>query len=502
MVRTIAQDVVGSLQDKAAELKIESLNTLVEAAPSSNPSHAHILDKINAGILRLTLIIGPARVGTTATERLVYTRLGFDGNYNQPGLLGRKPEFVKDEDRENYYWDRLLQKVKKLEEAGYATGRDFKNDPLTIVVKETCNIVLPNTETTLWTETKPDVIALVRSPFLQLESRLGCILLRIEDAALAKLGVDATQIDPRSFEIGGERLIKEGTDFTHIDFSDSAVLPQWVQHQKHMKRTRDYSSLDRGFVRLCTLHPIFEDPKAQHIIWGQYMEEHPDIVNQEMIDAHVGTLLEDFQFLPWGLALALFEWDISWTPFDKMFQACSDQDRVKIVTDFSDVQFDAGQGLLEAAREHLQCTPSQAGTYDFDLCSDGEGWDQWYLKSCDWDCMKATEDILPQTRGPVPPSAFPPEVAAIIPAACEKYMRVRSHPSLVGKSSHQEDSKDRFSAALSHCDPTFAYIRCGQGGDAKDETSANIKSALRSAHPALETYFDALDAAVSKLKLI
>lgn len=272
-------------------------------------------------------------------------------------------------------WQRVLDKVRRLTAAALATGRDLDTEPITLLIKETANIVLPGREHYLYRELGCQTISVVRSPLLQLESRIGCILLRIEDAALQGLGFHPDKIDPRTFTVAGEPLIRPNADLTHLDFGPFAAQSLWVQHQKHMKRTRDYSSLGKGFVRFCNYHPLFEDPVAQKIIWGCYAREHPDQVDQALIDEFVGTTLDRMECLPAPLAQALFEWDISWTPFRLLFNECPDS---VIVSDFADTQTDGGKALLAATRRAVDHTTSLANTYDFDLCSDGENWDQWY----------------------------------------------------------------------------------------------------------------------------
>ena len=45
--------------------------------------------------------------------------------------------------------------------------------------------------------------------------------------------------------------------------STTKTKTPWEQHFTHMKKTRDYTSLDEGFVRFAALHPLFEEAATQ-----------------------------------------------------------------------------------------------------------------------------------------------------------------------------------------------------------------------------------------------
>jgi hypothetical protein len=64
----------------------------------------------------------------------MFEALGFDGNFNQPGLLARDNHGAS---RIEHVWDRILAKVKVLERT-----RPFDvKSPITMLIKETLNTV-------------------------------------------------------------------------------------------------------------------------------------------------------------------------------------------------------------------------------------------------------------------------------------------------------------------------------------------------------------------------
>jgi hypothetical protein len=82
------------------------------AAESGVPAaFAAVEARVLAGTLRCFLIGGVARGGTTASEKVLYESLGFDGNFNQPGLLARDKEALQGVDRLTIIWNRILAKV-------------------------------------------------------------------------------------------------------------------------------------------------------------------------------------------------------------------------------------------------------------------------------------------------------------------------------------------------------------------------------------------------------
>jgi len=151
--------------------------------------------------------------------------------------------------------------VLSLEETSAKVNRNLATSPLTLVIKETSNVVLPCSEMKLWLSVCSSIMLVYRNPVLQMESRICCILNRISAGATADLGVPP-DLDPRTFTIAGLPLIVPGTDFSHIDAANTS-LSLWEQHYKHMKKNRDYTSLDKGYIRFCVMHPLFEEPEVQ-----------------------------------------------------------------------------------------------------------------------------------------------------------------------------------------------------------------------------------------------
>jgi hypothetical protein len=337
--------------------------------------------------------------------------LGFDGNYNQPGLLGRR-DVQAPRGRVLKIWTRVLAKVEHLERQAAAAGRDIFKEPVTMVLKETLNCVMPGLETALLQHLRSPTVVVTRNPWFQLASRIGCILLRIEDGAMAPFGIDVT-LDPRTFTIGGLPLVNPTADFSHLQLDGPAAdTPLWIQHERHMKKTQDWSSLGEGFIRLCCYHPHNEDPDCQLEIWRTFVGEIAGL-DEKMISENLGRKLEAFDELPMPLARAFFDWDLSWTPFNCYVSSLEKHgDAPLAVVDFADLQNASNVVLKDMMKmAPLTTTAAKIGKYDFDMCSDGDNWDQWFLKSCDWDVLAANAgektELRPTTRKVPLPSVFP-----------------------------------------------------------------------------------------------
>ena len=152
----------------------------------------------------------PRAGGTTALERFLYERLPFDAQVNEPSLLGPPTG----EGRAEATFRRVLAAA---------------DEGATILVKEVTNKVLP-AMTQLWARVARWCVVVVRSPALQLESRLKCMVDRADSGALAAFGVDA---DARadSVEIHGARVL-EG----------DANGASWRVAWRAAKRDRDLSA--------------------------------------------------------------------------------------------------------------------------------------------------------------------------------------------------------------------------------------------------------------------
>jgi hypothetical protein len=235
----------------------------------------------------------------------MFETFSFDANVNQPGLLARDEEGTRE--RVEATWGTVLGKYREV------VDHKQPHKTIRIIVKETSNVVLPNSELELWQKVCQCILLVYRNPVLQVESRIGCILNRISASATSSLGVPPS-LDPRNFAITGSPLIDPSTNFDHVDPESSESL--WEQHYGWMKKNRDYTSLSTGFVKFATLHPLFEEPKVQREGLELYRERHPDCgVTDADIDRCVGSKLEDIAGLPDFFHKAFCEWRFGWTEF-------------------------------------------------------------------------------------------------------------------------------------------------------------------------------------------
>eukprot|EP00041_Stephanoeca_diplocostata_P016847 m.334184 g.334184 ORF g.334184 m.334184 type:complete len:315 (+) comp20505_c0_seq37:570-1514(+) len=254
-----------------------NLSQAVQQAPDSFKA---LLTRQKAGSLKLTLIIGPARGGTTAIERFIFEEGHFHGNCNQPGLLARDLSGTRS--RIECIWNKILAKVESLEEA----IPDTHAEPVSLLVKETANVIVPGDELNLYLAFQPTVIVVIRHPKMQLRSRIECCLDRISQGSLKQFGITDDEINPVTFLVHGQPLCDHHADFSHVQW-DSGVSP-WLQHRAHMKRSKDYSSLGIGFRRLLSLHPLFEEAAVQRSIWTRHLNTMGES------GSHLGYLVDTF----------------------------------------------------------------------------------------------------------------------------------------------------------------------------------------------------------------
>ena len=396
--------------------------------------------------MRLTFINGLPRGGTTAFERFVYEGLeqGFDVNVNQPGLLVRVPG-GETRERQSTMWGNVLTKVLEAEEEAKAEGRNIFTFPINVVVKETSNVVMPNqTELMRWQRLAHTVLLVVRNPVLQIESRILCIGDRILSGAMkGDLGI-GKDLDPRTFTVHGKPLVKPGTDFSHVDFDDTSKGTAWEQHYSWMKNTRNFSSLDQGYVNFCGLHPLFEEVAVQRNIWGTYAKQFPTAVpgGVEGAAAEIkrweGMRLENFDRLPDWIQNAMYLWRFGWLCFTAQMEQLKGCHNVRIV-DFTEAQsapehlkgsleqliFD-GQDAYERPAKKAKVGEDGAAKKAFDV-GDGQSaeWDAWFHGPCFTQHKKQTHALKPPTKRPAALDGFPSFLLEQMPHFMQQYLDAR-----------------------------------------------------------------------------
>lgn len=107
-------------------------------APTLSSSYSVITELIRTQKLALSFVFGPPRGGTTAAERWLFESFAFDANVNQPGLLAR--DETGSRERVEATWNTVLRKYMEVFDPK-AAGKTIR-----IIVKETSNVVLPNSE--------------------------------------------------------------------------------------------------------------------------------------------------------------------------------------------------------------------------------------------------------------------------------------------------------------------------------------------------------------------
>ena len=137
-----------------------------------------LLALVDRKVLSITFVLGLARGGTTAFEKLLHEQLAFDANVNEPSLAANGTELVVREraaSREEVTFARVLAVVRDLLAAADAASRDLAARPLRVVVKEVTNQLLPPI-VPRYARLADCVVVVVRNPALQLESRVRSTL--------------------------------------------------------------------------------------------------------------------------------------------------------------------------------------------------------------------------------------------------------------------------------------------------------------------------------------
>jgi hypothetical protein len=201
-----------------------------------------------------------------------------------------------------------------------------------------------------------------------------------------------------------------------------------------MKQNRNYTSLDAGYIRYCVLHPLFEEPEVQRECLNLWVRKHPEAgVTSEQVEACIGTRLEDFDTLPQFFHQAFFEWRFGWIEFMAQIESCEGYDNVTLL-DMSDLQssspwyFEQLERLIvhSSAEDIALAAAVSEESAAFDVSSQGEDWDKWFLSSCNWDQMSKTADIRPPNKSCLEINKFPQCLIDIFPQAMSDFVTVRS----------------------------------------------------------------------------
>ena len=162
------------------------------AAPEVSAYDA-LLSLVDRKQLSITFVLGLARGGTTAFEKLLHEQLEFDANVNEPSLAANGTDLEVREraaSREEVTFARVLDVVRALLAAAAAASRDLAAAPLRVIVKEVTNQLLPPI-VPRYARLADCVVVVVRNPALQFESRVRSILDRVGSGALASIGLRA-----------------------------------------------------------------------------------------------------------------------------------------------------------------------------------------------------------------------------------------------------------------------------------------------------------------------
>lgn len=124
----------------------------------------------------------------------------FHGNFNQPGLLSRDLGGARN--RIETIWNKILAKVEALE----AMISDVHAEPVSLLVKETANAIIPGEELDLYLAFEPKVVIVIRHPKMQLRSRIECCLDRISQGSLKQFGITDDCINPGVYPKGENSL--------------------------------------------------------------------------------------------------------------------------------------------------------------------------------------------------------------------------------------------------------------------------------------------------------
>lgn len=417
-----------------------------------SPSFRKLESLVAAGELSLTFVLGLARGGTTAFEKHIFRQLSFDANVNEPSLLGRPPAEAASEappawsSREEATFAQVLDTVLPLDAAARRQGRDLVRAPVRVIVKEVTNKVLPDM-VPLWCRLAHTVLVVVRNPSLQVESRLKSIVDRIGSGALAQWGVtgDLPLGDHGELLVHGEHLILPRPPNAEDGGAAAPGATTFDEVWARMCKTRDFSRLGPGLVRVSALHPFCEWRECQAAMWETSACVQQDPGAASLVPAALGTELHDFAGLDLRLAHGFLEWRLGWTPLQAQLPLLAHHPSVHVV-DFSvfqenpDFFVDTLRGLVaphwgddvDAPRIQADANADDAS---FAVCStakqwDQKAWDAWYGTPC-FGKVSTTDGVEPAKKTPIGMPAMPPCTTEAVAGAYRQYVDLAMDPRAV-----------------------------------------------------------------------
>lgn len=330
--------------------------------------------RVDDGRLRIVFVLGLARGGTTALEKFLYENLPFDSQINEPSLLGPPT----DESRAEATFRRVLEHVRRLE--------DSRRPKYTILIKEVTNKVLPSM-IPLWAKLSSTWLVVVRNPLLQMESRLKSMLDRIDSGALLEYGINA-DFAGLSMVVHDQLMFETPDEPSREELNSS-----WRRMWSKCKNDRDFSRLNIGALRACTLHPFCAWHECQEVMWGAQQQ----------------LPLTQFEDLSYEICDKILEWRLGWSPLRRQLELL---DVERLVVDFSSFQMEGGAPVMDWLVDRLFVNNETIPVrMSFEACANtadwtSKSWDQWYGSPCFAKAAKS-HGLDPVSKKPMALSKFP-----------------------------------------------------------------------------------------------
>lgn len=466
---------------------------------SALPSRAGtaLVRRVDAGTLVLTLTGGAIRAHTTLLTKQLQVRFGVHVGFNE---LVADP--TVNAGRLAGALEVLEGAVDAAEAAVRRAGLDPGRAPVHAVVKVQPYHVTAAERGALFRLARNNVFS-IRDPVRTMESILRGMLEithlravrgdiespRLED--VTEPGADLSHVRGRGWAPGAPPVVR--LDVGGV--SRRVELDPFGQHVRHVIRRRDYASLGSGFARYFSYYPVLDGPDLKLDIWRRVRHELGEPAAGRVAvaagfagwDAMVAALAltpsTDFDRLPRELAAPLRFRRTGWAALAEALSVANAAAEDYVVLDSLDLlahpapvlaslgrRFGLARRLARPPVPYARFTPGFAGLP---------------IQTALFRRVAREHGVgPPRPWPPLPPSRLPAFVRGEIAASYRVHLAALASPSRL----HLRRSL----AAIAPTEPTGVYARLVADGA---RATGGRRDAIRRAHPELEPWFAAIDAA-------
>jgi hypothetical protein len=467
------------------------------ASALSSRAGMELVRRVDAGTLVLTLTGGAIRAHTTLLTKQLQVRFGVHVGFNElvadptlnPGRLAGALGVLEGA-------------VAAAETTVRRAGLDPGRAPLHAVVKVQPYHVTAAERGALFRLARNNVFS-IRDPVRTMESILRGMLEithlravrgdvaspRLED--VTEPGADLSHVRGRGWAPGAPPVVQ--LDVGGV--SRRVELDPFGQHVRHVMRRRDYASLGSGFARYFSYYPVLDGPDLKLDLWRRVRRELGEPTADRaaaaagfagwdaMVAALALTPSTDFDRLPPALAAPLRFRRTGWAALAEALSVAAAAAEDYVVLDSLDLLAHPGPVLASLGRRFG--LPHRLARPPVPYARFTPGFEGLPIRTALFRRVAREHGVAPpRPRPPLPPSRFPAFVRDEIVSSYRVHLaalagarRLRVPGSL---------------ASIAPTQPTGIYARLVADGSPAE---AGRRDAIRRAHPELERWFDAIDAA-------